>query len=106
MTSIEEPTTLATFGSAWAVLAVGHNLADHVLGQSDHQAASKGSPTAKDVAAGASPRQGWGGCLAHVASLGVAQSGSPGSTMTAEFSEMHWWAMDARQVSRTEAVAV
>ncbi|WP_333493572.1 hypothetical protein [Kitasatospora cathayae] len=66
MTSIEELTTLATFGSTWAVLAVGHNVADHVFGQSDHQAANKGAPTAEDVAAGVSPRRGWAACLAHV----------------------------------------
>ncbi|KOV13299.1 hypothetical protein ADK60_29840 [Streptomyces sp. XY431] len=53
MTSIAELTKLATFGSTWAVLAVGHNVADHVFGQSDHHAANKGAPTAEDVAAGA-----------------------------------------------------
>ncbi|MFE7571627.1 hypothetical protein ACFU76_32505 [Streptomyces sp. NPDC057539] len=35
--TLEELTTLATFGSVWAMLAVGHNLADHVSGQSDHR---------------------------------------------------------------------
>ncbi|MFJ4187863.1 hypothetical protein [Kitasatospora sp. NPDC089509] len=65
--SIEQLTTLAAFGSTWAVLAVGHNVADHVFGQSDHQAANKGAPSAEDVAAGASPRRGWAACLAHVA---------------------------------------
>ncbi|GAA0897966.1 MULTISPECIES: hypothetical protein [Streptomyces violaceusniger group] len=67
MTSIEQIATLATFGTVWAVLSVGHNLADHVFGQSDHQAANKGAPTAADVADGVSPRQGWGACLGHVA---------------------------------------
>ncbi|MDJ0467116.1 hypothetical protein [Streptomyces sp. H27-C3] len=67
MTSIEQVATLATFGAVWAVLAVGHNLADHVFGQSDHQAANKGAPAATDVAAGASPRRGWAACLSHVA---------------------------------------
>ncbi|MFD0260137.1 hypothetical protein ACFVH7_17890 [Kitasatospora indigofera] len=57
--TVEQLATLATFGSVWAVLAVGHNLADHVFGQSDHQAANKGAPTTEDVAAGASPRRGW-----------------------------------------------
>ncbi|MEW1912514.1 hypothetical protein AB0442_29440 [Kitasatospora sp. NPDC085895] len=66
MTNLDQVATLATFGSTWAVLTVGHNLADHVFGQSDHQAANKGAPTAEDVAAGASPRRGWGACLAHV----------------------------------------
>jgi hypothetical protein len=65
-TSIEQIATLATFGSTWAVLAVGHNVADHVFGQSDHQAANKGAPSAEDLAAGASPRRGWAACLAHV----------------------------------------
>ncbi|WP_198545925.1 hypothetical protein [Actinacidiphila yeochonensis] len=64
--TFEQLATLATFGSTWAVLAVGHNVADHVFGQSDHQAANKGAPTAEDVAAGASPRRGWAACLAHV----------------------------------------
>ncbi|WP_201304929.1 hypothetical protein [Streptomyces sp. GS7] len=64
--TIEQLATLATFGSTWAVLAVGHNVADHVFGQSDHQAANKGAPTAEDVAAGASPRRGRAACLAHV----------------------------------------
>lgn len=36
---------LATFGAVWAVLSVGHTLADHVLGQTDHQAANKAAPT-------------------------------------------------------------
>ncbi|WP_329584022.1 hypothetical protein OG500_27370 [Kitasatospora sp. NBC_01250] len=65
-TSIDQLATLATFGSVWAVLAVGHNVADHVLGQSDHQAANKGAPSADDVSAGVSPRRGWMACLAHV----------------------------------------
>ncbi|WP_405852235.1 hypothetical protein OG361_05885 [Streptomyces sp. NBC_00090] len=71
MTSIEQVATLATFGSVWAVLAVGHNLADHVFGQTDHQADKKAAPSADEVAAGVSPRRGWGACLGHVISLGV-----------------------------------
>lgn len=67
MTSIEQVASLATFGSVWAVLAVGHNLADHAFGQSDHQAARKGAPSAAEVADGASPRRGWDACLEHVA---------------------------------------
>ncbi|MFI1202737.1 hypothetical protein ACH4VR_25395 [Streptomyces sp. NPDC020883] len=50
--TIEQLAMLATFGSTWAVLAVGHNVADYVFGQSDHQAANKGAPTAEDGAAG------------------------------------------------------
>ncbi len=33
MTSIEQIATLATFGAVWSVLSVGHNLANHVIGQ-------------------------------------------------------------------------
>jgi hypothetical protein len=36
VTTVEQVATLATFGAVWAVVAVGHNLADHVFGQSDH----------------------------------------------------------------------
>ncbi|OKJ33200.1 hypothetical protein [Streptomyces sp. CB01580] len=64
---VEQVAILATFGVVWAVLSVGHNLADHVFGQSDHQAANKGAPSAAEVADGVSPRRGWGSCLAHVA---------------------------------------
>ncbi|GHH25724.1 hypothetical protein [Streptomyces rubradiris] len=67
MTPLEQATTLATFGSVWAVLAVGHNLADHVFGQNDWQATNKEAPSADEVAAGTNPRQGWDACLAHVA---------------------------------------
>ncbi|GAA4119962.1 MULTISPECIES: hypothetical protein [Streptomyces] len=67
MTSIEQVATLATFGTVWAVLSVGHNLADHVIGQTDRQAAGKAAPSATEVADGVSPRKGWGSCLAHVA---------------------------------------
>ncbi|WP_225995083.1 DUF3307 domain-containing protein [Streptomyces arboris] len=67
MTSIEQVATLATFGAVWAVLAVGHNLADHVIGQTDHQAGGKAAPSAAEVANSVSPRRGWGACLGHVA---------------------------------------
>ncbi|MFF7022249.1 hypothetical protein ACFY97_14680 [Streptomyces klenkii] len=67
MISNEQIATLATFGSVWAVLAVSHNLADHVIGQTDHQANGKAAPSAAEVADGASPRRGWGACLGHVA---------------------------------------
>jgi hypothetical protein len=60
-------TALATFGTVWAALAVGHNLADHVLGQTDRQAARKGAPDAEAIANGANRRAGWGACLRHVA---------------------------------------
>ncbi|MFK0192512.1 DUF3307 domain-containing protein [Kitasatospora sp. NPDC090308] len=58
--------TVAVFGAVWAVLSAGHALADHVLGQTDHQAAHKAAPTPAEVAAGADPRRGWRACLAHV----------------------------------------
>ncbi|MGD9482862.1 hypothetical protein WDH52_06305 [Streptomyces sp. TRM70308] len=67
MTSIEQIATLATFGAVWAVLSVGHNLADHVIGQTDQQAEGKAAPSTAEVADGVSPRQGWGACLGHVA---------------------------------------
>ncbi|MDX3524310.1 hypothetical protein [Streptomyces scabiei] len=67
MASIEQIATLATFGSVWAVLDVGHDLADHVIGQTDHQAAGKAAPSAAEIAEGVSPRRGWGSCLRHVA---------------------------------------
>ncbi|MEV8478321.1 hypothetical protein [Streptomyces sp. NPDC051173] len=38
MTSIEQ---VATFGTMWVVLTVSHNLADHIFGQTDHQAAGR-----------------------------------------------------------------
>ncbi|MEV6765054.1 hypothetical protein AB0N16_31305 [Streptomyces sp. NPDC051105] len=66
MTSIEQVAPLATFGAVWAVLAIGHNLADHVIGQTDHQAEGKAAPSAAEVADGVSPRLGWGVCLGHV----------------------------------------
>ncbi|MEU6934418.1 hypothetical protein AB0A05_35425 [Streptomyces sp. NPDC046374] len=67
MTSIEQVATLATFGAVWAVLSVGHNLADHVIGQTGHQAAGKAAPSAAEVADGVSPRRGWSPCLGHIA---------------------------------------
>lgn len=57
------------------MLAAGHNLADHVLGQTDRQAASKGAPSALAVEAGASPRRGWSACLGHVAAYHVVLAG-------------------------------
>lgn len=67
MMTIAQVSELATFGSTWAVLSVGHNLADHLIGQTDHQAGSKAAPSATEVADGVSPRRGWGACLGHVA---------------------------------------
>lgn len=64
--TLEQVVQLGTFATVWAVLAVGHTLADHVLGQTDAQAAKKAAPTAEQVASGAHPHAGWGACLAHV----------------------------------------
>jgi hypothetical protein len=64
MIAVEE---IATFAAVWATLAAGHNVADHVFGQTDWQAARKGAPSPAEVAGGVSPRRGWAACLAHVA---------------------------------------
>ncbi|MER6197401.1 hypothetical protein ABT234_08480 [Streptomyces sp. NPDC001586] len=77
MMTIAQDSELAAFGSIWAVLADGHNVADHVLGQSDRQAANKGAPTADDVAAGASPRRGRAACLAYVSAREPGQNRGP-----------------------------
>jgi hypothetical protein len=66
MATVDELTTMATFAASGVVLLVGHNLADHVTGQSDWQAEHKGAPKPEDVAAGASPHRGWLANLAHV----------------------------------------
>lgn len=71
MSTINQVAQLATFGTLWAVLAAGHNIADHVLGQTDRQAASKGAPSEADVEAGSDPHRGWAACLAHVAAYHV-----------------------------------
>ncbi|MFF2644953.1 hypothetical protein ACFVUB_34575, partial [Streptomyces niveus] len=65
--TIAQVSELATFGSIWAVLSVAHNFADHVIGQTNHQARNKAAPSATEVADGVSPRRGWGACLGHVA---------------------------------------
>jgi hypothetical protein len=67
MNTVPELMTLVTFAASWAVLSVGHALADHVGGQTDFQAAHKSAPSAGELAAGASPRRGWAANLAHVA---------------------------------------
>ncbi|WP_328864806.1 hypothetical protein [Streptomyces sp. NBC_00304] len=71
MTSIAQIATLATFGAVWAVLSVGHSLADHVIGQTAQQAEGKAAPSAAQVADGVSPRRGWGACPGHVSSVGL-----------------------------------
>jgi hypothetical protein len=67
--------TLATFATVLAVLMVGHNLADHVLGQTHDQAVNKAAPTAEAVAAGVNPRSGWSACLRHVAAYHTVMAG-------------------------------
>lgn len=69
--SSEQLITLATFGASWVVLAVGHNVADHVTGQSDWQATHKAAPRPEEVAAGVSRYRGWPANLAHVAQYHV-----------------------------------
>ncbi|MET9263713.1 hypothetical protein [Amycolatopsis sp. NPDC004079] len=64
---IEHATMLATFAASGFLLVAAHNLADHVTGQCDWQAANKAAPTREEVAAGASPHRGWRANLAHVA---------------------------------------
>ncbi|MBF9135184.1 DUF3307 domain-containing protein [Plantactinospora sp. S1510] len=59
---------LATFGAAWAALAVGHNVADHILSQGDHIADNKGAPTVDEVTSGRKKSHyGWWENLQHVA---------------------------------------
>lgn len=65
--SPHETAALVQFAAVLGVLLVAHDLADHVIGQTDTQAEGKGAATAAEVAAGANPRRGWGQCLAHVA---------------------------------------
>lgn len=45
MTSVDQITAPATSGPARAVLCIGHDLADHVSGQTDQQAGSKAAPS-------------------------------------------------------------
>ncbi|MFC0602527.1 hypothetical protein [Streptomyces palmae] len=59
MTSIEQVAEPATLGAVGAVLVVVHNVADHVIGQSDRQAAGKAAPSATEVADGVIPQKGW-----------------------------------------------
>ncbi|MFE9536646.1 hypothetical protein [Streptomyces sp. NPDC006691] len=73
--AVEQVAVLATFGAVWAVLSVGHNLADHVIGQTDVQANGKAAPSATEVAEGVSPRRGWGACLGHVAQYHLVMAG-------------------------------
>ncbi|MEV0027301.1 hypothetical protein AB0H45_34965 [Streptomyces atroolivaceus] len=95
MTSIEQVATLATFGSVWAVLAVGHNLADDVFGQSDHQAVSKGAPSAAEVADGASPRRDWGACLGRVAQYHLVMAVMLGLAWAVLPIQMSWAGLEA-----------
>jgi hypothetical protein len=67
MTTTMDNLTLAIFAGSWAVLHIGHNLGDHVTGQTDHQATGKGAPTPDQVERGAHRHAGWAANLAHVA---------------------------------------
>jgi hypothetical protein len=98
MTSIEQIATLATFGAVWAVLSVDHNLADHVIGQTDQQAEGKAAPSAAEVADGVSPRRGWGACLGHVAQY-------PSTTLVMAMMLALVWAVLPLQMSWTGLAA-
>lgn len=93
MRSIEQVVVLATFGAVWVVLSVGHSLADHVIGQTDRQAAGKGAPSATDVANGVNPRKGWAACLAHVAQYQVNRPNRAGQSDTLSLwpALLLWW---------------
>ena len=67
MVSSDQLWTLATFAASGYLLRVGHNVADHVTGQTDTQAEGKSAPKPEDVAAGANPHAGWKANLGHVA---------------------------------------
>lgn len=75
MSDIQQLLQLATFAAVFAVLMTGHTVADHVIGQTDRQAAGKGAPTREQVASGVSPRSGWGACLAHVGAYHLVLAG-------------------------------
>ncbi|GAB2891765.1 DUF3307 domain-containing protein [Streptomyces mayteni] len=95
MTNIDQAVMLATFGAVWGVLSVGHNLADHVFGQTDYQADNKAAPAEAEVAAGASPRQGWGACLGHVAQYHVVMAGMLALAWAVLPLQMSWTGMGA-----------
>ncbi|MEU4113299.1 hypothetical protein AB0F71_02205 [Kitasatospora sp. NPDC028055] len=76
---MEHHNLVEAFGAVAAVLGVGHVLADYVLGQSDRQAALKGAPSQEEVAAGVSPRRGWGACLGHCVSYHLVMVGLYGA---------------------------
>jgi hypothetical protein len=59
----------ATSAAIWATLAAGHDVADHLFGQTDRQAAGKGAPSPEEVAAGVNPRR---GCRVRVRPRGPA----------------------------------
>lgn len=64
---------LAVFAATLPILLVAHNLADHVTGQTNNQALTKGAPTPGQIAASRAagkplgPHDGWAACAGHVA---------------------------------------
>ncbi|MFI6143758.1 hypothetical protein ACIBCC_36915 [Streptomyces griseus] len=95
MTNIDQAATLATFGAVWSVLSVGHTLADHVIGQTDHQAGNKAAPSTTEVADGVNPRQGWGACLGHVAQYHLVMAVLLGLLWAALPLQMSWTGLTA-----------
>ncbi|GIJ58651.1 DUF3307 domain-containing protein [Virgisporangium aurantiacum] len=59
--------TAATAAITFVALYAGHQIGDHVV-QTNAVAATKGAPSAEQLAAGVSPWAGWAACLKHVAS--------------------------------------
>jgi hypothetical protein len=76
--------------TVWAVLSVGHNLADHVIGQTDRQAEGKAAPSAAEIADGASPRRGWDACLRHVAQYHLVMAVMPALVWVVLPLQMSW----------------
>lgn len=79
MSDLEQLVQLATFAAVFAVLMTGHTVADHVIGQTDRQAAGKGAPTREQIAAGTHRHSGWGACLGHVGAYHLVLAGLLGA---------------------------
>src|SRR6267154_4041723 len=67
MTTMGELASLVTFSASWAIFSAGHNVSDHLFGQTDWQATNKAAPNPEDIAAGKHKHAGWPANLAHVA---------------------------------------
>jgi hypothetical protein len=64
--------TAATAAITFVALYAGHQIGDHVV-QTNAVAATKGAPSAEQLAAGVSPWAGWAACTKHVVSYTGAQ---------------------------------